>query len=750
MEQQVYLQKILGTDKRNPVFTVYQDSKGEELHVYYGLQLFEVVRADKEDPAFKLLVGRLYNAGVKVKSLKSAFGVDRKTMKRWGAALRSGDPDVLVEALRGRGGHRKLTPEIESYVRMRFPSIYRETRYEYSKRVREEIAEVFRKSLSPETLRPLLHELKQQADGCPEVEVLDTEALDTEAEKRETACDEGSLPEEIDALPPANRQECPVSSPAEEVVLGGEVEARFCHHAGILVFSRVLVQVEQCVEPGGWLLKQWVAAILLGAVNIEQSKLLNRSDLASLLGRTLSSLGLQRTQLTELASVANVEQLLRLNGQRVGVEECRDFYYDPHAKHYTGMQHVLKGWCPAAGGVAKALYLDFIHTVGGHPVYVEHTDNYEDLRARFYKTAERFCLVMGLGVECVVTLTVDRGIYSHEVFEQFIESPRFHIITWQKGYRRVVWEDQQITGSFVLQRPRNNSTDLRTYRFEYLDRPWPRDGRMRQLRVQATNPDGRTVQVGVLTDDLERNAEEIVVRIFSRWIQENDFKYLDQHFGINEITSYASIAYQRLRDAVEERQMKSGEYKALEQERQAVRRELKKLLFDEHQHPGRNTRRQERIAELDQRQAGIEARMAQTEKESSRLDYVIEQQYVRLDTRNKKLMDVLKLIARNAFYDSFGPFKELYNNYRDDHVLFRNLTQAPGVLIERGDEVEVVLYPTPNYAPKVESIVKQFLADLTATGLLMPDGSGRRLSFRLGDKEGIPLAIAQPRNHAIY
>ena len=26
--------------------------------------------------------------------------------------------------------------------------------------------------------------------------------------------------------------------------------------------------------------------------------------------------------------------------------------------------------------------------------------------------------------------------------------------------------------------------------------------------------------------------------MFSRWIQENVFKYLDKHFGINQITSY--------------------------------------------------------------------------------------------------------------------------------------------------------------------------------------------------------------------
>ena len=26
--------------------------------------------------------------------------------------------------------------------------------------------------------------------------------------------------------------------------------------------------------------------------------------------------------------------------------------------------------------------------------------------------------------------------------------------------------------------------------------------------------------------------------MFNRWLQENDFKYRDKHFGINQITSY--------------------------------------------------------------------------------------------------------------------------------------------------------------------------------------------------------------------
>ena len=44
-------QLILGTDKRNALFTVYEweeDEGEEQLHVYYGLELLEVVPADRK------------------------------------------------------------------------------------------------------------------------------------------------------------------------------------------------------------------------------------------------------------------------------------------------------------------------------------------------------------------------------------------------------------------------------------------------------------------------------------------------------------------------------------------------------------------------------------------------------------------------------------------------------------------------------------------------------------------------------
>ena len=693
-------------------------------------------------------MARLYHAGIKVKRLEQELGVSRKTMKRWGDALKSGDAERLVQALRGRGGHRKLTLEIQSYVRLRFPAIYAETRYAYSKRMRAEIEHVFQQTLSAETLRPLFNELKRHLRATP-----DPALAEPSPAKEERAGDSPLAGEAPPAAPELvetcldcpradgagsdNRKESPVSP------LGLAPVITVCHHVGVLLFSAVASQVEAGFHQGGALLKQWLCAILLGAVNIEQTKLLDFGSLTRFLGRTLASLRPQRIQLGQLACRENVHALLQLNAERVGLDGRHDFYYDPHGKHYTGVQKVLKGWCAAVRGVAKTVYMDFIHTTGGHPVYVEHTDNYADLRARFHPTVQTFRQVVGIEPERELSFVVDRGIYSHKVFEQIIQSEREHLITWQKGYRPVTWSAQGVSGTFRIQRPRNHATDLRTYEFEYLDGRWGRDPRMRQLRVQATNPQGRIVQVGVLTDDVDREAREILALIFNRWIQENDFKYLDTHVGINQITSYASVAYRALQDHLEQRQMKSGDYQALEQERRAVQAELKKLLFQEHQHPGVNRKRQPRIAELDQRLVHLQEQMDETDKEMSRLDYLVDNDYVRLNTQNKQLMDALKLIARNAFYAALEPFKQSYDNYRDDHALFRNLTHADGVLVERGEQVEVLLNPTANHPPKAKRIVAEYLEQINAAGPSMPDGSGRRLRFGLAENADIQLAIAQ-------
>jgi hypothetical protein len=320
--------------------------------------------------------------------------------------------------------------------------------------------------------------------------------------------------------------------------LNSEPQTAWCDHVGVLVLAPVLVAVAQVVDPAEPLFKQWLASLLLGALNIEQTKFLNWPDLSRLLGTVVRFPHPQRQGLERVATQANIEALARFNAQQVGAEAQSQFYFDPHTKHYTGEQNVLEGWCPAIRWADKALHSDFIHTVLGEPLYFETTDNFADLRQRFFEVIEHGRQALKWPAERVLTFIVDRGIFGKEVFEKVLADPALHLITWEKGYERQNWPPPGgISGAIVIERPRNRAEDVRSYPLEYGDRTWLQDQRLRQIVVQATNPQGRVIQVSILTDDKKADAALIVRRMFNRWLQENDFKYLDKHFGINQITS---------------------------------------------------------------------------------------------------------------------------------------------------------------------------------------------------------------------
>ena len=155
-----HLQQILGTNKKNRTFSVHKHSLTGNLHVYYGLDLFDVVPDDREDTRFKIMVAHLRNVGANLTELQKAFGVDPRAVNLWSDALKSGDADRLAKALAGQKGGRKLTPQIVQYIRVRFPVLYTDNHYTYSRIIRDEVEQIFKTTLCSETLRPLFNELK--------------------------------------------------------------------------------------------------------------------------------------------------------------------------------------------------------------------------------------------------------------------------------------------------------------------------------------------------------------------------------------------------------------------------------------------------------------------------------------------------------------------------------------------------------------------------------------------------------------
>jgi len=821
LESDCGLQLILPTDKRNPSLTLWRDDQSQTLHVYYGMEVMEVVPDDPEHAQYKLMVANLYNAGLKVAVLEEVFGRDRKTMKGWGEALRSGDARRLVQALEGRQHRRKLTAEIESFIRHRFAEVYRQHRRKYNVQLRQEVFEVFKVRLSGEAIRPILRTLRpakaersetgfgQETQGCSAAASASVgggqmEGARSASRLEETASvgvvglagtpSDGPKPEdkkeempcELAGNPKPHEPSTRKPSPVFEPWLLGQT--RWCDHVGVLLFWHGLIQILAVLKPPEPLLKQWLASVLLGAVNVEQTKFLNWEELSLLLGQVVRFPTPQRQALEQVACAATIQALLRWNGRNVSVQNESDFYLDPHTKHYTGMKPILKGWCPVIRWADKALHSDFLHTRRGEPVYFECADNFADLRERFWGVVERGRKALDLPREKVLTLTVDRGIYSLEVFEQILGDPSLHLITWEKGYVAGQWNESNKQGEFVIQRPRNRAQDVQTYHFKYLDRPWAKDARMRQLMVVGTNPQRRTIEVSVLTDDLDRPAVEVLKLIFNRWLQENDFKYLEKHFGINQITSYRALAYDQLAGQVQDRQVQSGEYKALiqngsklkhqqarwliEQERadyehaarKAQSAQLEKRLADPHsaassgqkkdwtkqwnrlrladqRYQKKRIKRREQIQSLNQQLQQNQQQLQTVKKEESRLGQMIDQGMQRLDTQNKQLMDAIKITARNLFRQALQPFKKEYDNYRDDHDYFRKLTQSGGVLRWTGQEFEVHLVPQVNYAPALRKVVENLLGQVNSAQPRLPDGSNRPLTFFLSNRSDFEIRL---------
>ena len=747
--QKPYLQKIIGVDKKNPAFTVWCNPEANScIHVYFGTELMEVVPDDRNNPQFKLMIARLYLAGIKPKKLTEMFGPARTTIKRWADALAGGDPERLIQALAGPGPKRKLTVEVIAFVKMRFSQIYAENRYTYSQQIRNEIKQVFNRSISGETLRPLFGQLKT-------LKAKNTDnSADADKAKRANTCDlpdsqnaESDVKQEDndnDSIDNRNNSLAFYQDQHQQLSL-------FCHHVGVLLFSNLLAQLWRCLGEKARMIQQWIVTILLGAVNIEQTKTLDFDSLQRLLGgQVIRSLYCQRTYLDELADQENLTELFDFNADLIDARGSTDFYYDPHTKHYTGAQKILKGWCPKIKGIGKVLHMDFIHTDKGQPVFVEHTDNFYDLRERFPKTVTAFRSMMQFNDDIPLTFIIDRGIFKIALFAELRDKLNVHIVTWEKGYKKGQWQEEHKSGEFIIQRPRNSSKDLQNYHFVFIDRPWSKDPSIRQIIVKATNPQNRTIEVSILATDKERSAIWIITAMFHRWLQENDFKYLDNHFGINEITSYAVLAYRKLQNVVEDKQVKSGTLKALEQQKSNTEKQLGRLLVKEHMTSGDSQVRCARIEALKAELNQIDDQIKANRTKVSRLEEVIQNEFHRLNTRPKSLLDSIKIIARNMFYQQLQPFRQMYDNYRDDHVILRNLSRADGFIYFGRNSVEVILCPTMQYQPQMRCYIETLLEQLNAQTPLMPDGSGRVIHFQLKKKASKLFAIQNTSKTGFY
>lgn len=685
---------LIGSNSSSTDLTVFLSKSEQELLVFLGVALLERVSNDPNAFAYKMLVGRLANAGTSVTHLARTFGHDVRTIRKWAEALLCDDPELVVRAFAGRGPLPKVCEPLVRFVKGRYLRLRNVVR-DYRKQIADEVRECFRVELSRETLRRLFVLAREDVLNASELmteQYADSasaarhEAVPSDADERDrqsaekaemeqtaqhAATDEpgpvdqlGGQPEEHehrrddsnnvvaapgactpDAPPrtevangchlspkligscndadnhsPLSRGEDSVpgtpcspfmplrqgkeAGPTSSIPGSGKeapTTTRIIHHAGQILFSVYMDAFTALRAHARGVQTQWIGQVLQGAVNIEQSRLICAPSLELFTGPVTSSPDDQRTALGEIATVENVIDAYAANARLLsdGPGCGTIFYYDPHSKECTtNLWKFLKAWCGGRHRISKLLHMDFIHTESGFPCFLQHYDNFYDMRERFFITLELFRLLFPRHSVAGSTFIIDRGIFARDMFDRF----RLYgcdLLTWEKGYERDGWAPDKVAVEFKAYRTRNSDGDLREYTFQCQESCWEKDPSVRRIIVRATNPKGRTVEVSILCSNQRLSIKRVVMLIFNRWVQENDFKYGDRHFGWMQITSYAVDRYEKIADQLRDRQVERPEYRALKRRVSDAERELGKQLL-------KRKRTAERLADKQEQRDRIE------------------------------------------------------------------------------------------------------------------------------------------------
>ena len=374
--------------------TLFLSASEQDLLVYLGVALLERVEYNRNQFAYKMLIGRLVNAEVALAKLNRQFNHDSRTMKRWAKALTSEDPNFIVRAFAGRGPLPKVIGPMVRFVKMRYLSLKGFVR-NFRQIIAREVEECFGETLSRETLRHLFNLARQESAGHAEENVAPSEvsskvgntALDS-VDEVENDCHSEEITSSNEPrndkysphfLPIKSRSNIAVSSAQTAPYYNGGIDSvieqsasdangrdgfyppsgpnglpysnqqpgsqfRAIQHAGQILFSPWLDMFGFQRPHAHGLQSQWIGQILQGAVNIEQSHLICATSLALLTGLVIKDLKSQRIHLGKMADAAAVLDIYRANTRLLpdGPGMGNAFFYDSHTKECSTQLTMLK------------------------------------------------------------------------------------------------------------------------------------------------------------------------------------------------------------------------------------------------------------------------------------------------------------------------------------------------------------------------------------------------------------------------
>ncbi len=357
-------------------------------------------------------------------------------------------------------------------------------------------------------------------------------------------------------------------------------------------------------------------------------------------------------------------------------DELGLLYLDGHMRPYHGRKHTLPKHHVQQRGRPMPGTQDFhVNDARAEPLFVvtaEATEGLLTMMEEHLLPEIRFLV----GPERRVTVVFDREGWSPASFARWQEVG-FDVLTYRKG-RQSCWQRRFFSAV-------EGTADERQVVYQLAERRVKLSNGLPVREVRRLSDDGH--QTAVITTDESLSTFEVAHRMFSRWRQENFFRYMRHEFDLDHLCTYD------VEPADPARLVPHPERKKLDQQIKTAQSAMGQLVGRRgHLKPGDKLRVNGRMLDEDE----VDERLRRREDEIRRLkerrdalpkkvpldDVLDPEQIVQLERERKLLTDAFKMIAYRAESQLARWLEPLFKRYEDEGRKFlQSVFQATADLL---------------------------------------------------------------------
>jgi len=502
----------LGARPIGPVAGIQEDEEGGVVFAYGWATGCWVAG---EDAARRLMALQLARLGLATRrEVAAGFGTDPTTLWRWDKAYQEEGLAGLLRERTGPKGPSKLTPERAQEIRDLQGQ--RLSQYQIAERVQ----------LSRATVRRVLGQLPAvpaPAKPRPQPELPMIPPPEPRQEERELART-GALEE----APPVFTQG------RELPLLGLLLALPTLAETGLLEAAQT---VYGKLRNGFYGLRSVLLVLVFMALlrdpRAEGATRIVPQDL----GRVLSldrapEVKTIRRRLRELADRGLGSEFVKALAQhhaQARSEAMAVLYLDGHTRVYSGKRRLSKTHITRLRTAGPATEENWVCDGDGEPVLMVMQEPGRSLVKELKALLPELRELVG---DRRVTICFDRGGWSPELFWE-LQQAGFHFLTYRKGRTRKEPASSFVSVCHHEARKEYELTDRRVRLKLPRAKGRPQTFLIRQVTIRKDDH-----QIQILTSRFDLEAVEVAYQMFSRWRQENYFRYGRTHFGLDALDSY--------------------------------------------------------------------------------------------------------------------------------------------------------------------------------------------------------------------